>query len=239
MKPSLKNTTTDDSLILYAELNDAEVRAAQRRLKIGRLKRIVPGVLSASPEKEWPAIIALHRMRVLAALFTGAVIGYRSAFRGGTPVDGVMHLSYSYNRIVELPGLKVLLVKGTGKTAGDQPMSGRDLYFPSQARMLMENLTPSRGAIWHRCGIIPLVRLADTDLRRYRIAEPLLSVNCQRNVHIHGASESIGFIYIVFPKLRQQEFTSIIGGEVKYRIWRGIGDMVHDIHIMLSSENRG
>ncbi len=147
MKPSLKNTTTDDSLILYAELNDAEVRAAQRRLKIGRLKRIVPGVLSASPEKEWPAIIALHRMRVLAALFTGAVIGYRSAFRGGTPVDGVMHLSYSYNRIVELPGLKVLLVKGTGKTAGDQPMSGRDLYFPSQARMLMENLTPSRGAI--------------------------------------------------------------------------------------------
>jgi len=147
MKPSLKNTTTDDSLILYAELNDAEIRAAQRRLKIGRLKRIVPGILSASPEKEWPAIIALQRMRVLAALFTGAVIGYRSAFRGGTPVDRVMHLSYNYNRIVELPGLKVVLVKGTGKTAGDLPMSGRDLYFPSQARMLMENLTPSRGAI--------------------------------------------------------------------------------------------
>jgi len=93
MKTSLKSTTVDDSLILYAELNDAEIRAAQRHLKTGLFKRIVSGVLSASPEKEWPAIIALHRIRLLAALFPAAVIGYRSAFSGGMPVDGVMHLS--------------------------------------------------------------------------------------------------------------------------------------------------
>jgi len=147
MKASLKNTTADDSLIIYAELNDAEIRAAQRRLKAGELKRIVPGVLSASPEKEWPAFVALHRIRLLAALFPGAVIGFRSAFKGGIPVDGVIHLTYSYNRIVELPGLNVILVKGQGRVAGDQPMSGRDLYFPSPARMLMENLAASRGAI--------------------------------------------------------------------------------------------
>ncbi len=147
MKTSLKNTTVDDSLILYAELNDAEIRAAQRHLKTGLFKRIVSGVLSASPEDEWPAIIALHRIRVLAALFPGAVIGYRSAFSGGMPVDGVMHLSYSYKRVVDLPGLQVVLVKGHGNVAGDQPMSGRNIFFPSQARMLMENLTQSRGAI--------------------------------------------------------------------------------------------
>ncbi|WP_235585117.1 hypothetical protein [Chlorobium limicola] len=147
MKTSLKNTTSDDSLIIYAELNDAEIRAAQRRLKTGELTRIVPGVLSASPEKDWPAIVALHRIRLLAALFPGAVIGFRSAFKGGIPVDGVIHLSYSYNRKVELPGLKVILVKGHPQVSGDQPMSGRNLYFPSPARMLMENLTASRGAI--------------------------------------------------------------------------------------------
>ncbi len=154
MKTSLKNTTADDSLIIYAELNGAEIRAAQRRLKAGKLVRIVPGVLSASPEKEWPTIIALHRIRLLAALFPGAVIGFRSAFKGGIPVDGVIHLTYSYNRVVELPGLKVILVKGHGQVAGDQPMSGRDLYFPSQARMLMENLTASRGAIKKAVGPI-------------------------------------------------------------------------------------
>ena len=147
MKTSLKKTTTDDSLIIYAELNDAEIRAVQRRLKAGELKRIVPGVLSASPEKEWPSIVALHRIRLLAALFPGAVIGFRSAFKGGVPVEGVIHLSYSYNRVFELPGLRVILVKGHGQVAGDQPMSGRAIYFPSPARMLMENLTASRGAI--------------------------------------------------------------------------------------------
>ncbi|NTW84247.1 MAG: cell filamentation protein Fic [Chlorobiaceae bacterium] len=154
MKTSLKNTTADDSLIIYAVLNDAEIRAAQRRLKAGKLGRIVPGVLSASPEKEWPTIIALHRIRLLAALFPGAVVGFRSAFKGGIPVDGVIHLTYSYNRVVELPGLKVILVKGHGQVVGDQPMSGRELYFPSQARMLMENLTASRGAIKKAVGPI-------------------------------------------------------------------------------------
>ncbi len=114
IKSMFKNTTNDDSLILYAELNAAEIRAAQRRLKAGLLQRIVRGVLTARPEKEWPALIALHRLRVLAALFPGAVIGYRSAFKGAIPVDGIMHLSYSYNRTVRLPGLTVVLVKGQG-----------------------------------------------------------------------------------------------------------------------------
>jgi hypothetical protein len=147
MESMLKNTTNDDSLILYAELNAAEIRAAQRRLKAGSYQRIVRGVLSARPEKEWPALIALHRIRVLAALFPGAVIGFRSAFKGAMPVDDVIHLSYSYNRTVRLPGLTVVLVKGQGNIAGDEPMSGRNIYFPSQARMLLENLTSSRGVI--------------------------------------------------------------------------------------------
>jgi hypothetical protein len=58
-----------------------------------------------------------------------------------------MHLSYSYKRVVDLPGLQVVLVKGHGNVQGDQPLSGRNIFFPSQARMLMENLTQSRGAI--------------------------------------------------------------------------------------------
>lgn len=52
--------------------------------------RIVPGIFSTSPEKEWSAIVALHRIRLLAALFPGAVIGFQSAFKGGIPVDSGM-----------------------------------------------------------------------------------------------------------------------------------------------------
>jgi len=142
-----KITTTDDSLILYRELDEAGIRAAQRRLKAGLLKRIAPGVVTSSPEDDWPALVALYRARILAALFPGAVVGYRSAFFGGVPVEGVIHLTYSYNRTVELPGLKVVLVKGEGPLAGDMPMSGNDLFFPSRARMLLENLAVGRSPI--------------------------------------------------------------------------------------------
>lgn len=152
MDKVLKNATTDDPLLLYAELAPAGVRAAQRRLKSGELKRIALGVLSSRPQDEWPALIARERIRVLAALFPKSVIAYRSAFQGGTPSGGVMYLTYSNPRKVELPGLSVQLLKGPGPQQGDMPMMGRELYFPSPARLLLENLTISRGAVHKSVG---------------------------------------------------------------------------------------
>ncbi len=145
MHKALKNATTDDSLLLYAELSPAQVRAVQRRLKAGELKRIALGVISSRPEDEWPALIARERIRVLSALFPKAVIAYRSAFQGGVPGEGAMHLTYSNPRKVTLPGLTVHLTKGPGPLHGDMPMMGRELYCPSLARLLLENLTISRG----------------------------------------------------------------------------------------------
>lgn len=139
--------TPDDSLLLYVELSPAEVRATQRRLREGSLKRIAPGVVTSLPEEAWPALIARERIRVLAALYPRAVIGPRSAFRGGTPSDGVIYLTYSYTKRVELPGVTVQLVAGHGPAQGDAPMMGRELYFPSTPRVLLENLTVSRGKV--------------------------------------------------------------------------------------------
>lgn len=135
------------ALYLYAELDSARRRTLQRRQASGELHRIAPGVVTPLPSDQWPALIARERNRVLAALYPRAVIGFRSAFKGGAPVDNVIHLSYSYNRTVSLPGLTVVLVKATGPVEGDQPISNRELYFPSHARLLLENLTISRGPI--------------------------------------------------------------------------------------------
>jgi len=137
--------TPDDTLILYARLTSAEKRAVQRRIQSGELHRIRAGVASSRPAGEWSSLIARERNQVLAALFPGAVLGYRTAFAGGLPVEGVVHLSYRYDRKVELPGLTVVLVNAHGHAAGDQPIAGLDLYFPSTARMLMENLSINRG----------------------------------------------------------------------------------------------
>ncbi len=89
---------------------------------------------------------------MLAALFPGAIYGYRSAFEGGFPTDGVVYLSRSYPRTVELPGLTVSLLKGAARQAGDMPMQGKDPYFPSEPRLLLENLTQSRGLVKKSAG---------------------------------------------------------------------------------------
>ena len=149
MTPHLdaKNATSQsESLLLYAEMNSAQIRAVQRRLKAGELTLMAKGIATDRPPEEWPALIARERIRVLSALFPGAVYGYRSAFNGGQPTDDVIYLSHSYPRTVALPGLTVALLKGAPKQTGDMPMQGKDLYFPSEARLLLENLTQSRGA---------------------------------------------------------------------------------------------
>ncbi|PUE30355.1 cell filamentation protein Fic [Limnohabitans sp. JirII-29] len=140
-----KFATNDASLLLYAELDEAAIRTVQRQLKAGQLVRILPGMVSASAPDQWPALVARERWRVLAALFPQSVLAYRSAFNGGLPENGEIHLSGSYRRDVELPGLKVVLWKGPPPAPGDLPMQGREIYFPSLPRILLENLTPSRG----------------------------------------------------------------------------------------------
>lgn len=149
--PSTSSKTThapDDALVLYAELSPAEIRAVQRRVAAGDMHRVMRGVASRLPEPDWPALVARERIRVLAALFPRAVIGPRTAFAGGGPTpDGVIHLTSSYTRRVRLPGLTVQLVAGPGPALGDLPMMGRELYFPSLARLLLENLSVSRASV--------------------------------------------------------------------------------------------
>lgn len=141
-KPSI---SLDDSLLLYPELTDAQIRTVQRRLKAGELRWVAKGFASALPESEWPGLVARNRIRVLAAFFPHAVMAARTAFDGGNPSQNTVHLSGTYRRTTQFPGLDVQVWKGAPRQAGDLPMMGRELYFPSEERLLLENLSPSRG----------------------------------------------------------------------------------------------
>ena len=135
----------DDTLLPYAELTSAQIRAVQRRLKVGALHSLHKGVATALPNSEWPALVARHRLRLLAAIHPQSVLGFRTAFDGGAPSQGVLHLTGTYRRTTHLPGLTVQVWKGPAAQAQDKPMMGLPLYFPSEARLLLENLSPSRG----------------------------------------------------------------------------------------------
>lgn len=131
-------------LYLNTELSSAQRRSVQRKARAGELNRIAPGVFTTLPEDQWEALISRHRLRILGALFPEAVISYRSALAGGVPVDQKIYLSYSYGRSTELPGLRIVLVRGTGRTEGDMPL-GQHLFLAGETRQLLENLTINRG----------------------------------------------------------------------------------------------
>lgn len=161
MASAAQKPTSD--LLLYAEMSPAQVRAAQRQLKAGRLHRIAAGVLTPWPEERWPDLVARERIRLLAALYPGAVVGPKSAFYGGVPCDGVMYLTYTYTKRVALPGMTVQLIQGPGGGQGDTPMMGHELYYPSLPRMLLENLSITRGQVQKSVGRVEVEkRLIET-----------------------------------------------------------------------------
>lgn len=148
-----QNTTSVDfSLVIYAELSGAQKRAVQRRLKSGELRLVAKGLASGLPESEWPALVARERIRIVSALFPNSTFAFRTAFNGGLPEHGRMFITYSTPRTIKLPGLEIIAVKGSPPQAGDLPMQGRHVYFPSEARCLLENLLPSRGVFKRTAG---------------------------------------------------------------------------------------
>lgn len=129
----------DEPLILAAELTSSELRSVQRRIQAGELRSIASGIVTSRPEDHWPTLIQQNKMRLLAALYPNAVIGFSTAFNGMQGAD--VYLSYTYNRAVALPGLNIFLKRAVGPVAGDAPWNNSKLYWPSEARVFLDNLT--------------------------------------------------------------------------------------------------
>jgi hypothetical protein len=131
-----------EHLFLDAELTPSEQRVVQRRVASGELHQVHSGIATPLPVADWPALLRREKMRILAALFPKTVVADRSAFDG--IVGSTIYLAgSSHARVVELPGLKVVLLSGPGPVDGDTPMQGRELYFPSLARTLLDVMEPA------------------------------------------------------------------------------------------------
>ena len=87
------------------------------------------GIATTLPQAEWPPLFKREKARILAALFPKTVVAYRSAF-DGMGAQTIYLTGGSYARVMELPGLKVVLSSGPGPIDGDTQIQGRELYFP-------------------------------------------------------------------------------------------------------------
>ncbi len=147
MNMYVEKTTTNASarhkspqeIFINAELKPAEVRDVQRRVASGELKRVTRGIASPLTEDQWPSLLRRHKLRVAAALFPNAVVTFKSAFDGAT-ADPLV-LAYTHSRRVELPGLNIISFTAAGPIQGDQRWGKTNLFWASQARMFLDNLS--------------------------------------------------------------------------------------------------
>ncbi len=126
-------------LVTSTAISDKVAGAVKR----GNLRKIAPRLYSSNFIDSPETIIDRNLWIVVGQLFPGSVIGYRTALEGRPTSDGTVFLSAQNSRVVELPGLTVRLIKGSGPVKGDTEFMG-SLWFASKARALLENLRPFR-----------------------------------------------------------------------------------------------
>lgn len=133
-----------ETLLLNAEMDEAKKKSVQRRVISGELHRIVNGMATSLPADQWPALMKREKLRILSALFPESIISHKSAFNA--LIGPVIHLTTtSKRREVNLPGLQIIAYPGAGPVLGDRKMGGGNVYFPSQARMFLDNMSRNDG----------------------------------------------------------------------------------------------
>src|SRR4051812_25271765 len=105
--------------------------------KIG--SRLYTTNLSDSPE----AVVRRHLWQVVGLLFPDSVVSHRTALEAKPTPRGTIFLTGPYDRIVELPGLRVRQVKGAGPLDGDNRFV-QTLWLASPARAFLECLRVRR-----------------------------------------------------------------------------------------------
>jgi Fic/DOC family len=111
----------------------------------GQLRQIASRVYTPNHRDEPARIIRRHWLEVASRFFPGAVVSDRSAADPGLIVDGSLFLVDDRpERDVALPGLELRLRSGAGPLATDIDFGGQALFRASDARLLIENMLPSR-----------------------------------------------------------------------------------------------
>lgn len=134
----------------------ATSRRLQRSALNGALLRVAGRIYVAntSPE-EISLVVRRHWQEIAGTLYPGAMVSHLSAFHGGISGAGLLTLSHPthFNRTRQLPGgLRIVLMRGPAPLPGDIALGTSGLFWPSRARMLLENLGVSRSAPPRRAG---------------------------------------------------------------------------------------
>lgn len=111
----------------------------RREVREGRARKLHGRLYTTNLVDSLESIVDRNRWIVISLLFPGTVVGYRTALEM-TPTPGrTVFLSGPSNGTVDLPGLRVRVLKGPAELDGDMRFVG-DLWKASEARAYLECL---------------------------------------------------------------------------------------------------
>lgn len=129
--------------IFFSGEDQALSRNLQRRAKTGELQRIAPGVyVRSGDDEEIHSRVRRYWQQIAGHLVPQAVVSHLSAFARGMTEAGYVTLSHPtrYNKVIHLPGVDLILLRGAPPLPGDMAMGDTGLYWASRHRALLENI---------------------------------------------------------------------------------------------------
>lgn len=159
--------------ILEVVVGTTDMRST-RQVKSGNLRKIATRVYTSNMNDTPEDIVRRNVFYILGQLYPHAVISHRSAFELKPTSEGDIFLTYKYTKNVDLPGIKVHLIKGSMGTNHDMPFI-ENLYISSRERRMLENLQKgrTRGSV-SKC--LPRTYIEET-------LEKLLAVNGEAGIN--------------------------------------------------------
>lgn len=139
-----KNRTIHLQEILFGSSDKTESRRISQLVKKGIIKKIGPSLYTSNLHDTHESIVKRNWFRILAAQYPKAILSHRSALEcKPTPNEGHIYLTYTYNKVIELPGMIIHLQAGPPIIEGDNSFFA-ELYLSQQARAFLENLQQTR-----------------------------------------------------------------------------------------------
>lgn len=129
--------------IVYGSADSAIAKQISTLIKKGLLKKIAAKIYTSNLLEPAEVILKRNLFGVLGKLYPGAVLSFRSALEVWPSPGGIMYLSYTYTKNIELPGITVALIEGPAALETDRVLSG-ELHLASLERALLENLSQGR-----------------------------------------------------------------------------------------------
>jgi hypothetical protein len=129
--------------IVFGSADTSIAKQISALLKLGRLKKIAAKLYTSNLHDSGEVILKRNLFEVLGKLFPGAIMSFRSAFEVWPSPNGVIYLSYTYTKKIELPGLVISLSEAPPALETDRILSA-ELHIASLERALLENLSQGR-----------------------------------------------------------------------------------------------